>query len=345
VIRFAARQFRTQALVASIALAVVGVAVLVTGPRLFHLYDTTVAGCTGQGCALATTAFGRTDRILQTILSLMLLVVPALLGIFWGAPLAARELESGTFRLAWTQSVTRTRWLVVKVALVILAAILAAGLLSLMGTWWFTTLDRVGTNRFDPSAFTSRGLVPAGYAAFAVSLGTAVGLLVRRTVPAMAITVVVFIASLLVMSVWIRPHLMPAVSVRQPITSADGFGFTPDASGTGLTFLVEPRALRNAWVLSSRVVDDRGRAIAPQFVATACPQLPPPQTGPGVHRAPDKEVFLACVRRIAARYHVEMTYQPAGRYWIFQSIETGIFIVLAFFLGAFSIWWVRRRIA
>jgi len=42
------------------------------------------------------------------------LATPALLGIFWGAPLIARELETGTCRLAWNQSVTRTRWLTVK---------------------------------------------------------------------------------------------------------------------------------------------------------------------------------------------------------------------------------------
>ena len=80
-------------------------------------------------------------RFLQH-LSLVSLLVPALIGIFWGAPLVARELEAGTFRLAWTQSVTRTRWLAVKIALVGLASVLAAGLLSLLVTWWSSPLDR-----------------------------------------------------------------------------------------------------------------------------------------------------------------------------------------------------------
>jgi hypothetical protein len=346
VIRFAARQFRTQAVVAAVALAAVGVAVLATGPHLFDLYNRTVAGCTGQTCDAATTVLGRQDRLLQQVLGIVLLIVPALIGIFWGAPLAARELESGTFRLAWTQSVTRTRWMVVKFALVVLAAIVAAGLLTLMGTWWFTTLDRVSSNRFDPNLFTQRGLVPAGYAAFAVALGTAVGLMVRRTVAAMAITLVVFIACLVVTTTWVRPHLMPPVHARESVAAAGGFGFAPDASGTGLSFIVEPPPIHNAWVLSSSVVDDAGHHMTAQFLKTACPQLPPP-TGPvgGVHRAPaDKDVFLQCVAKIGAVYHIESTYQPAGRYWIFQSMETGIYVVLALALGAFSLWWVRRRI-
>lgn len=343
-IRFAARQFRTQAVVAGAGLAALGVVVLVTGPHLFHLYDLTVAGCTGQTCGAATTVLGHQDRLLQQILGILLLIVPALIGIFWGAPLAARELESGTFRLAWTQSVTRTRWLVVKVVLVVLAAIVAAGLLSLMGTWWFTTLDRVSSNRFDPSLFTQRGLVPAGYAAFAVALGTAVGLLVRRTVPAMAITLVVFIASLVVMTTWIRPHLLPAVSVQKPVASAQDFGFTTNSSGTGLDFVVELPAIHNAWVLSSSVVDDAGHHITPQFVKSACPQIKPPPATPGVHHAPDETAFRDCVGKIAATYHIDMRYQPAGRYWIFQAMETGIFVFLALALGAFSVWWVRRRV-
>jgi hypothetical protein len=344
VIRFAVRQFRTQAVVAAVVLAAVGVAVLTTGPHLFHLSDTTVAGCSGQSCGAATTVLGHQDRLLQEIVGILLLLVPALLGIFWGAPLVARELESGTFRLAWTQSVTRTRWLLVKVVLVVAAAIVAAGLLSLMGTWWFATLDRVSSNRFDPSLFTQRGLVPAGYAAFAVALGTAVGLLSRRTVPAMAITLVVFIGCLLVMATWVRPHLLPAVSVQKPVASAGGFGFTTNASGTGLDFIVEPPAIHNAWVLLSSVVDSAGHPITAQFVKSACPQLKPPPATPGVRHAPDETVFRNCVGKIAATYHIDIRYQPAGRYWIFQAMETGIFVVLALALGAFSVWWVRRRI-
>ena len=80
-------------------------------------------------------------------------------------------------------------------------------------------------------------------------------------------------------------------------------------------------------------------------MSTACPQVAPPwkDTG-GPPQATDKSVLLTCVRTIGQTYHIETTYHPAGRYWIFQSMETGLFLVLAFGLGAFSIWWVRRRI-
>ena len=130
--------------------------------------------------------------------------MPALIGVFWGAPLVARELETGTYRLAWNQSVTRTRWLAVKLGLIGLAAMAAAGLLSLMVTWWSSPIDQAlaargpqraqRRNRFAPLLFGARGIVPIGYAAFAFALGVTVGVLIRRTLPAMATTLAVFVA-------------------------------------------------------------------------------------------------------------------------------------------------------
>jgi hypothetical protein len=130
-IRFTWLQFRAQAAVAFGALAAVAVIVAVTGPRLARLYDTTVATCQARhDCALATSAFVTSDHFLQLGLDSVLLTAPALLGIFWGAPLVARELENGTFRLAWTQGVTRRRWLAVSLGLAGLSSMIVAGLLS-----------------------------------------------------------------------------------------------------------------------------------------------------------------------------------------------------------------------
>lgn len=194
-IAFSWRQFRTQATVGIAGLVVVGIVLAVTGPHLVGVYDSAVAACKasgGQGAACINPVT-RTDKGLQVGASVLVLVVPALIGMFWGAPLIARELETGTFRLAWTQSVSRLRWLVVKLGLVGLASMVAAGLLSLMVTWWASPLDKVNQNRFNPSSFALHGFVPAGYALFAFALAATVGLVLRRTVPAMAITLAGFI--------------------------------------------------------------------------------------------------------------------------------------------------------
>ena len=115
--------------------------------------------------------------------------------MFSGAPLAARELETGTFRLAWTQGVTRTRWLAAKLAI---AGIAAAELFSLMVNWWASPIHKAMSryNPFTPDSFHT-GVAPAGYAAFAFALGVTAGLFIRRTLPAMAVTLAVFTAFIL----------------------------------------------------------------------------------------------------------------------------------------------------
>src|SRR4029453_7285318 len=72
----------------------------------------------------------------------VVLLLPALIGLFWGAPLLARELEAGTHRLVWNQSITRTRWLAVKLAVTGLAAMTAAGLGSLVVSWWANPIEK-----------------------------------------------------------------------------------------------------------------------------------------------------------------------------------------------------------
>jgi hypothetical protein len=124
VIWFAWRQFRTQAIVAAGILAALAIVFGITGLHLHHQYDTVVKHCASHAdCGSVTSAFQSSDHLLQHFVQAGGILLPALLGAFWGAPLVAREFESGTFRLAWTQSVSRTTWLMGKFAVVALAAV------------------------------------------------------------------------------------------------------------------------------------------------------------------------------------------------------------------------------
>ena len=236
-IRFAWLQFRMQVALAAGALAIVAIVLAVTGPNLVHLYDTTVVTCAAQhDCSTATTAFTDTDGPLQVFLDFLLLLVPVLIGMFWGAPLVAREFESGTFRLVWTQGITRPRWLAVKLGLGALASMAVAGLLSLMVSWWSSQLDFVNGEIFDPLRFGVRGIVPIGYAAFAFMLGLTAGLLFRRMLPAMMTAVFGFFAVREIMTRWVRPYLFAPLHKSMPITAASPLVFegTPPAWGSPL---------------------------------------------------------------------------------------------------------------
>ena len=263
--------------------------------------------------------------------------------MFWGAPLVARELETGTYRLAWTQSVTRTRWLAVKLAVALAASILVTGLLSLAVTWWAEPVDRVQAYRFAPFVFAARDVVPIGYAAFACMLGAAAGLLIRRSVPAMAASLVAFVAVRLAVTYWVRPHLAAPAHTRAAIGTLSRLGFieTP----TGVTFAPGSPTIPNALVLSGHLADRAGHAATAdslqRFVQQACPRIARPHAAGGVSPG-DPAAFRACIARISARFQELVSYQPASRYWAFQWYETGIFLALALALAGACFWSIRR---
>jgi hypothetical protein len=325
------RQFRAQTLVAAGALAVLALAFAVTGPQLVHLYDTTVATCQAHhDCQIEINAFQSEDSFLQSLIRLVMLAAPALIGIFWGAPLIAHELEAGTQRLAWTQSVTRLRWLAVKLGLAGLASMAAAGLLSLMVTWWSSPFDRLG-NRLDPTVFSQRGIVPVGYAAFAFALGVTAGLLIRRTVPAMAATLAVFAAVLSGFASRVRFHLIPPLHLTSPLNMSwvTETGIGGPAGPNSLLVAITPN-VPGAWISSSQVTTAAGST-----------SLGPPPLGCGAN-----STYRACTAAIG-RLHLRqvLVYQPGSRFWALQWYETAIYLALALALAGFCVWWVRRRVS
>ena len=210
------RQFRSQALTALAILAAAAIYFLITGLQMHHAYSADLAACTPHhDCGLSP--FAQSYNTAFDLTQLLVIAAPGLIGIFWGAPLIGRELETGTDQLAWTQSVTRTRWLAVKLAGVGVASIATAAVLSYLLTWWAGPLDHISGNRFAAMTFSSRDIVPLAYAAFAFALGTTAGLLLRRTLPAMAVTLAVFIGIQILVATFIRPSLLPSTTVTFPV--------------------------------------------------------------------------------------------------------------------------------
>jgi ABC-2 family transporter protein len=337
------RQFRVSALLVSGALAVMAILLAVT-PQGSEL-----ASCVGQqGCPVIADKFvGLSHYHLLQFLSTLLVGLPALIGAFWGAPLITRELESGTYRLAWTQSVTRSRWLAVKISVIAVAGAAACGVLSLMLMRWSS--DSINRDRLQPTMFAERGIVPIAYAVFALALGVVAGLLIRRTVPAMAATLVAFLGTRIAVQFGLRAHLIPASHLVASLTRG-GLGIERRPSGT--TLLLPPSVnLPGAWTLSTRLVDDAGHAPSPAFLRSFCGGLAPPpapvpgqadhaQAPAGVQRA-----FEHCANVAASRFHEVATYQPASHYWPLQWAETGVYLGLAAALIGFAFWWTRHRLS
>ncbi|MFI9212850.1 hypothetical protein ACIGW7_32575 [Streptomyces sp. NPDC053253] len=212
------RQHR-RALWWSLALAAVGIALLVTS-RAWS--DSALDALRATGCAIGSTdpscfqsARDYADdqwiaRDLVRYASLGMLVLPGLLGAFVAGPMLARELETGTYKLAWTQSISPARWLAAKVAVPAALVLVGVTLLSLAFYWSWSTgpANDFPTYWYEPMMFVSFGVVPVAHALLGLALGTVVGLLVRRTVVAMAAAALITGIAVAVLA-WLRDGLWP----------------------------------------------------------------------------------------------------------------------------------------
>ena len=332
-IRFAWLQFRTQAAIAVGALAVIAVVLAVTGPNLTHLYDTTVATCASyHNCSTAATNFTNTDGAIQIFMDFLVLVAPLLTGMFWGAPLISREFEAGTYRLVWTQGVTRTRWLAVKLGLGALMSMAGAGLLTLMVTWWSARLDQVNADPFSTIHFGARDIVPIGYAAFGFTLGVTAGLLFHRQLPAILTALISFVATREIVNAWVLPNLMAPLHTTLSITTSTPVSVDQTAPGVVPAFeSTRGVNLPNAWVHSVKIVDNAGHAPTTSFLTRACPLG---NYGPVNPRD--------CTASLAAKFHQLVTYQPGSHYWPMQWYELAIFLAVSIALCGCCFWWINR---
>lgn len=323
------RQFRLQAMVTAVALVVTAIYLLLLGSRIRGDHDEHLAQCRGTGdCTEAMSRFQFDHLTLLLLLNGALILVPAILGMFVGAPLVARELETGTHRLVWNQSVTRRRWLASKLTFACLGSMAVAGLASLLLTWAAAPVDQVAGDRFTAVVFGARHVVPVAYAAFACALGAVIGMVVRRTVPAMALTTVVFVVTQVFVVNEVRPNLSPPhhVTLAMPaeaIEQVRGLG--------GITNRPTVRGLQmpDAWVVStSELLTVDGRPLAMERFD-------------GCLRAGPWESSAECLG--ALDLHVEVSYQPNERYWRFQWLEFAIYLGLTAGLAGLGLWRIQRR--
>jgi hypothetical protein len=306
------RQHRSQVIAMSALLVALAAAIVGTDLPIRAAYHRdTLSEClpptSRAGCDIIVRHFlGQFDGWVTALRGLA--VLPALVGVFIGAPLLARELEHGTHRFAWTQGVTRRRWLLSKTTLLAAATVAAATLASALVMWWRSPFDTLA-GRISPSGFDIEGVVVPAYALFALAVGVLAGLMFRRTVPAMTATLIVFVSTRLVVLAFLRPHFLAPLHR------------TAVASDTG----------RQAgdWILSDTLVDAAGRPITAGREDLAV--LHAQQAGIDPHS------YL-----VSVGWKRAISYQPAGRFWEFQLIEAGLFTALAVAIVLVAIWLIRR---
>ena len=287
------RQHRSQAITGLGLLCALAVYGIVLGLAMRNSFSqnnlaTCLAHSLGAGCPNSVATFDNSFGSLVNIgFWSVLLLLPGLIGVAVGAPLLGREMEMGTWRLAWSQTVPRSRWLAIKLAVVGGGLIVLGAAMTLVITWYRAPMDRL-TGHFVHNAYDYEGLVFTAYILLAFGLAVLAGQLLRRTIPAMLSALVPWVAVRIVVEFVLRPHFMAAL----PYT----YTCTRNCSGNAIVDV-------------------------------------PPVTG-----------HLGDLL-VAAGGGYGSTYQPASRYWAFQSIEAGIFVALTLIVLGATVWLVHRRAA
>ena len=290
------RQHRSQAITSLGLLCALAVYAIVLGLSMRNSFSqnnlaTCLAHSQGAGCMNSVATFdNRFGSLVNVGFWAVLLLLPGLIGIVVGAPLLGREMEMGTWRLAWSQTMPRTRWLAIKLAVVTGGLIVLGAAMTLVITWYRAPMDRL-TGHFIHNAYDYEGLVLTAYILFAFGLAVLAGVLLRRSIPAMIAALVGWVAVRIFVEFTLRPDFMAPLTFSQKCPCISG--------GNGIVNV-------------------------------------PPATG----HIGNLVVGYGGTGNTMLTY-----YQPAGRFWEFQSIEAGIFVALMLIALGTAVWLLHRRAA
>ena len=324
------RQHRSTLAGVAVFLGAAAVCMAIAGDSLHHAYTAALAAChpaNSLACPNAVTAFDGRNGFLAN--GIILQAVPVLIGAFAGAPVLARELETGTFRYAWTQGFGRWRWTLAKLVPLAATVAAAAGLFSLLLDWYyqpyFATVNPTWTltemSPFFPPLFDLRGIGFAAWTLAAFAIGALAGMLIRRVVPAIIATLAVYTGLAFAAGGFLRMHYLTPVLTSSPNVPASA-------------------AVISQWWTKGGKFAFAGWPpdnLLDRYCAN-------PAVGSAITNGKPKVLTLVqCLNQHG--YTQWTSYQPASRFWPFQWIEGGWLLVLSVMLIAAAVFLVHRRAA
>lgn len=276
-------------------------------------------------CGTLANVFATTTDPLSAIL-IALSILPVIVGAFLGAPLVARQVESGTYRFAFTQGLDRTRQVLTALVLLAVFVVVGAVVLGLLLSTWAHPFEVVGDKSpWQAGQFDTTWVMLAGWSVLGLAVGTLVGTLTKRTVAAMAGTTVV-VGGLVVAAT------VSFVRFVVSIAPAASNGFAPNGLGIGALDMQSHygQGPPGAWLLTSWMTGPHGRVLGTLQAWRLYTEVYTKGAGP----------------RSLSLHHVSfwVSFQPAGHYWIFQ-VVTGLVLVLLAVIMAMVVLRRLRRLA
>ena len=298
------------------------------GLQVHHAYAAVTAchPATSNACGDMTSNFMNKYDHTATLIPALLQAVPALIGAFVGAAVLARELETGTFRYAWTQGFGRWRWTLAKLMPLAIVLAAAAAAFSQLFSWYYRPF--IADGQYSPLAtfvFDLRGIAFAAWTLAAFAIGALVGMLIRRVVPAIVATLAAYTGLALGAGMFLRQHYMTPLTAKNM--------FDPPASAL----------IVSQWWTKAGTTVNQSRIN--QLINSMFYRLIPAAHGAD-GRAKKYNANLNVMHHLTQHGYTQWTtYQPASRFWPFQSIEAGWLLALSALLIAGTVWLVDRRAA
>ncbi|HEY5004145.1 MAG TPA: ABC transporter permease subunit [Ktedonobacteraceae bacterium] len=365
---FTWRQYRIEILLLVIGLLLITAILLVTSANITSFaHSVGNMSCSSDKCNVARLnlqdyiqgkAFG--GSAFYSLFQYALLALPPIIGMFFGAQIVARELEQGTYRLIWTQSISWSRWLLIKVGGIVALLLCATIILCCLLLWWKTPVVPTLYSLWDHTNYDVWSLPAIAYTLFAFTLGVCMGTIVRKAVPAMALTLVIFVIVRVLIEVFWRPYFLPPLISLTPfnsgqnapqsamqigyITFVDRQGNTVDPSN-GVGPCKSPPSLG---------LRENTTSSAPLPLTMALPLMNINKLFNGVSASagpagsgnqpmtPEEKAYFQCT--IEHGYQDKWWYQPGNRLLLFQEIESGIYVLMSALLFALTFWWTKYRI-
>ena len=296
------KQHRSEALVGALLVVVISIA-LINAAVSHSVISPLCVPCYHTNQLLSL------EVIKRILLQSFQWLLPLLVGVFVGAPLVTREWERHTYRLIWTQSITRNRWLAVKLGVIAGILMLVFTPLVVLSIWDYSTAPQLGGNW---ELFRlSRGVALIGFGLFGLMLGVAIGTFVRRVVPAMALTVLVFLAVLIPLNYY-SPYFIPPISHLYPIRISNNNGVVVPSDGL---------------ILDDGYADSAGHDVGE--ISTYC----------------DFNATFTLFKQCLATHNLQwkVVYQPANRVWLLQWVELAVLLALSAALVPLTYWRLRQR--
>jgi len=259
-----------------------------------------------------------------TLTAALFQVIPALIGAFVGAPVLARELETGTFRYTWTQGFGRARWTVATLVPLAVTVTVLAGTVGFLFSWCYEPLigGRYGSSLLAGNTFDLHGVAFAAWTLMAFSIGVLAGILIRRIVPAMFATLVSWGTLAVVAGVFLRPRY------ESPWVTS------------------KPNLPRTDWVMSQWWTHG-GKPVSSSTINEVLQRAGAQVSGGSVTQSPGSALGnMGPTQYLLHHGFIQfMSYQPASRFWPFQWIEGGWLFALSLLLLGTAVWLVHRRAA